>query len=229
MRLTVIIPTFNEARYIARLTRHLFEHAVEKSLEILVVDGGSTDGTARMAQEAGARVLSAPKKSRAVQMNYGASLASGEVFYFVHADTLPPPGYFDDISRNVAEGYQLGRYRTRFDSNNWLLKLNAFFTRFDWFVCYGGDQTLFITRELFTSIGEFREDLEIMEEYELVARAREKTRYKIMPGEALVSARKYERNSWWQVQQANYRIVQMYKNGASQEALVQRYKELLRF
>ena len=66
-----------------------------------------------------------------------------------------------------------------------------------------------------------------MEDYDIVQRAKQKGRYKIIQKNAWVSARKYETNTWWQVQKANYLIVQMFKKGATEEAMVDRYKTLL--
>ena len=228
MMLSVIIPALNEAGFIRGLIDYLFSNAGGTQLEVLVIDGGSRDETVGLAGETAAKVFTSPKTGRAAQMNFGASVATGEVLYFVHADTLPPASFAADIHKYTNEGFSLGRYRTKFDSNHWLLKLNAFFTRYDWFICYGGDQTLFITSQLFEDLGGYNEELKLMEEYEFVARARDKGRYKIMQKAALVSARKYDHNSWWEVQLANYRVVQMYKNGASQEELVQRYSEFTR-
>ncbi len=106
-------------------------------------------------------------------MNHGAALAKGDVFYFVHSDCFPPPCFIEDIENSLADGFTMGRYQTMFDSNKLLLKLNAWFTRFDWTICYGGDQTLFITKELFNKLGGFNNEMRIMEEYDLVKRARE--------------------------------------------------------
>lgn len=108
-----------------------------------------------------------------------------------------------------------------------MLQLNAFFTRFDHFVCYGGDQTLFITKQFFNLLSGFNSDMRIMEDYEIVMRAKSKARYKIMQKDALVSARKYNTNRWFKVQRTNYIITKMYKKGASQEARIRRYKEML--
>ncbi len=69
--------------------------------------------------------------------------------------------------------------------------------------------------------------MRIMEDYEIVIRGKAKARYKIMQKDVLVSARKYDTNSWYKVQIANYTIVQLYKKGASQDEMVFRYKELL--
>jgi rSAM/selenodomain-associated transferase 2 len=209
------------------LIRYLKESSVSSNVEIIISDAGSEDKTIKVAEDAGAIALISPKKGRAAQMNYGASIAKGEVLFFVHADTFPPKNYVTDINEAVNRGYELGRYRTKFRSNKTILKVNAFFTRFDLFVCYGGDQTLFIVKNLFNKINGFKEDMLIMEDYDIVIRARQTARYKIFKEAALVSARKYETNSWLKVQHANKKIVDMYKKGASQEEMVAKYKEML--
>lgn len=229
MDISVIIPTWNEASSIVALIDHLKKSKSTRPDEIIVSDGGSKDATVQLAESAGAKVLISPRKGRSAQMNHGASVATGDILYFVHADTFPPASYTAEINSAVNAGYNAGRYKTRFDSNNALLRLNALFTALDLFVCYGGDQTFFITKDLFSRIGGFREDMSIMEDYDITVRAKANGRYKILPGYALISARKYETNSWFKVQKANYTIVKMYRNGASQSEMVKRYKELLNY
>jgi len=227
--LSIIIPTYNEEENIAKLITYLLRAAQNNQLEIIVSDGGSADRTLQEATKAGALGVLSVKKGRAAQMNYGASLAKGNILYFVHADTFPPPTFIDDINNAVTNGFHLGRYRTKFDSKKNILQLNAFFTRFDLFMCYGGDQTLFITKQLFQNIQGFNETMLIMEDYEIITRARKKAKYKIIQKGALVSARKYDTNSWFTVQKANYTIVQLYKKGASQTQMADRYKKMLRY
>jgi rSAM/selenodomain-associated transferase 2 len=229
MTISIIIPTLNEEENIGNLVDYLEKNKNASVLEIIVADGGSTDNTMRMAQAAGATSVKAPQKGRAIQMNYGASMAGGDIIYFIHADSLPPASYATDILQAVNHGFDIGRYRTRFLGHGWLLKINAFFTRFDWFVCHGGDQTLFITRELFRLLNGYDENLLIMEEYDLTLRAKRQGRYKIIPKSSIISTRKYDRNSWWQVQKANYIIVRQYKKGLPQEMLVKRYNELIKY
>lgn len=228
MKISVIIPTYNEAANIKKLINLLFTASKGEDIEIIIIDGGSTDATTTLAKESGVIVHSATKRGRAAQMNEGALLARGDVLYFVHADTLPPDSFIHDIIQAIKSGYHLGRYQTQFDKASLLLKLNAFFTRFDWEVCYGGDQTLFITKQAFDELGGFNDDMLIMEEYELVKRARKKYKYIIFDKRALVSARKYAHNSWLTVQIANAKIVNMYKKGASQQAMIEVYKQLLK-
>jgi rSAM/selenodomain-associated transferase 2 len=227
--ISIIIPTYNEAGGIVRLINYLNQNSTSAVVDLIVSDGGSEDGTLEMAKQAGANAVLSPGKGRSAQMNYGASLAKGDVLYFVHADSFPPPGFVKDIQQAIHQGFDLGRYRTRFDSPKLILKLNEWFTRFDFFICMGGDQTLFIRRQLFETFNGFREDMRIMEEYEFCARVRKTARYRIIPGSALISARKYDSNSWLRVQRANATVVSMYKRGATQQQMVDTYKQMLSY
>lgn len=229
MTISIVIPTFNEAEGIGRLVRFLKGAGSEALKEVIVADGGSTDGTLAAAGAAGARAVACPQGGRAAQMNYGAALASGDILYFVHADTFPPASFAKDILHSLQRGFPIGRYYTRFDSRRWILKLNAYLTRFDFFLCMGGDQTLYVTRTLFQTSGGFRPDMKIMEEYEFCARVRKEAPYRIMKGATLVSARKYDGNSWWRVQRANAMVVRMYRKGAAQDELVRAYRQALQY
>ena len=146
--ISIIIPVLNEAARIGPLVCYLREHGGEAVAEVLVVDGGSSDGTADLAYKAGAVVVPCNVCSRAAQMNAGARAAQAEVLYFIHADTLPPVSFVADIRESIASGHVMGCYRYRFDSPRFLLKINAFFNRFHWLWCQGGDKTFFIQREI---------------------------------------------------------------------------------
>jgi rSAM/selenodomain-associated transferase 2 len=213
---------------VEQLIHYLQKNTDPAVTEIIVSDGGSTDNTIEKAVLAGATVIVAPQKGRASQMNFAAGKANADILYFVHADTFPPVTFAADIFNAVQNGFSCGRYQTKFNSPKWLLKVNAFFTRFDWFICYGGDQTFFVTKKLFDDLEGFDASMTIMEEYDFTARAKQKSRYKIFNKSALVSARKYEGRSWWQVQMANRRAIQLLKKGASQQQIVTAYKAMLR-
>ncbi len=227
MNISIIIPTYNEEQHMVALINFLQKYGSDKVTEIIVSDGGSEDGTFAVAAKMGIKAVSSPVKGRAGQMNFGASMAKSDILYFVHADTFPTQSFVNDIFKAVEGGYELGRYKTKFISHKPILKINEWFTRFDFFICMGGDQTLFVQKKLFEQLGGFKEEMALMEEYEFCRRARKHGAYKIMKGAALVSARKYEKNSWLQVQKANYKVVQLYKKGATQKTLVETYKRML--
>jgi rSAM/selenodomain-associated transferase 2 len=229
MDISIIIPAYNEEAHIEKLVVYLKENSGKIITEVIVADGGSTDNTIALARKAGALAVASPARGRGTQMNYGASFATGAILYFVHADTFPAKNYTEDIFSAASEGYSLGRYRTRFLSPKKLLRINEWFTRFDLFICMGGDQTLFIKKELFDSLGGFNEEMMLMEEYEFCTRARARGKYKIMTGAALISARKFEKNTWLRVQMANYKVVQLYKKGAPSQILSETYKRMLKW
>ena len=230
MHISVIIPTYNEADNIGSLVSYLKRIPATCPVEVIVADGGSSDATLTLATAAGAdAAIISPVKGRAGQMNYGTSIARGDTFYFVHADTRPSESCFTDIEQAAAAGYNCGSYRFKFDSNNMLLKMNAFFTRFNYLFFRGGDQSIFVTRELFKKVGAFNDELKIMEDYDFLEKVWNTGKFKLVSKATLVSARKYETNSWLRVQLANLKVVKMYKSGASQQDMIDTYKRMLNY
>lgn len=229
MRLSVIIPTYNEEEAIASLVSHLLSNPGGVVEEVLVIDGGSTDQTVAVAQRAGAQVHLAPWKGRADQMNYGARLARGEVLYFVHADTQPPSGYVADIQASLRMGYSIGGFRSRFDAVHPLLTLNSYFSRFDCLTCRGGDQTLFVTRALFDQLKGYDNYYVVMEDFDFIRRARCQLPFRVMPREAQVSARKYQENSYGRVTIANFTVFTMFRLGFSPRLLLRTYQRMVKY
>ena len=95
--ISIVIPTYNEAAIIAQLVTYLQLYGCNTIAEIIVIDGGSDD-TLRIAAQLGVITAKAVVKGRAAQMNQGAAMASGSILYFVHADTLPPQSFTEDIT-----------------------------------------------------------------------------------------------------------------------------------
>jgi hypothetical protein len=162
-------------------------------------------------------------------MNVGANHAKGDILYFVHADCFPPASYCSDIQLFMQRGYEMGCFRYRFDSAKLMLKINAFFTRFNALWCRGGDETLYVKRAVFEELNQFDPYYCIMEEYDFIKRARVKYRFAIMPKYVTVSARKYDTNSWWRVQKANLTVFRMFKKGIEPTILAKTYKEMLSY
>lgn len=230
VQISVIIPTLNEAENIGRLVRRLKECGNECIEKIVVVDANSADNTIERAKAAGAEAVISPKRGRAVQMNYGVSLTQkSDILYFVHGDALPPKTCFEEIKAAVKEGYHIGGFRFKFDSDRPILKFNSYMTRFNKMFVRGGDQSIFITRKAFEKLGGYKEDFIIMEEYDLIQRAAKEMPYKVIQNDVIVSARKYDDNSWLRVQIANSIVFTMYRFGASQQRLATTYKWLLNY
>ena len=230
MRISVIIPTHNEAHSIARVVGDVRLFGRNQVAEIIVVDGDSTDQTVAVARHAGAVVVPSPSKGRAAQMNLGARHATGDVLYFVHADVRLHPDFGADIEDALAHGYNAGRYRFRFDTDlPWLLRLNSYATRFGGAASRGGDQTLFMTRSLFEQLNGFDEQYVIMEDFDMIRRI-EATAvpFVIIPKNVIVSARKYQRNGWLRVQLANLLAVTLFTCRVPPVRIARTYKSLLR-
>ncbi|MCA8833136.1 TIGR04283 family arsenosugar biosynthesis glycosyltransferase [Hymenobacter pini] len=229
LMISIIIPTYNEAEAITALLGYLRQATdPDDALEVLVVDGGSADDTAALARQAGATVLVSPRKGRAAQLNHGARQAQGEVLYFLHADSYPPPGFAAEVRRAVAQGYGAGCYRLAFDHSHWFLRFSAWCTRLPFTIVRFGDQSLFVRRDLFAGLGGYREELLVMEDQELVARLRAEGTFRLLPRAVTTSARKYLANGVFRLQGIFTLLVVLYKLGVPQHRLVQLYRRLIR-
>lgn len=229
MKHSIIIPTLNEEKKISELLSFLSEHKLPTS-EIIVVDGGSKDKTTELVKMfPHVKLIKTEMASRAVQLNKGAHEAKGDVYYFVHADVFPPATYEKDIHESIEKGNDLGCYRFEFDKEALMLKFNAWWTRFNFMFCRGGDQTLFISKDVFHQMNGFDEDYIIMEDFDFIRRARKKYNFKIIPKNVVVSARKYTHNSYLKVNLVNLWSYWSFMLGGSPEKIRDNYKNWLKF
>ncbi|HQW13019.1 MAG TPA: TIGR04283 family arsenosugar biosynthesis glycosyltransferase [Saprospiraceae bacterium] len=227
--ISVIIPTYNEEAQIKNTIHGLWQYDEEKLIsEIIVVDGGSTDHTVAIATEEGVKVVVSPRKGRAAQLNFGAALAKGKIFYFLHADSIPPRNLTADILEAVKHGYSIGCYKLAFDYPHWFLKVNCWFTRFNVNGVRFGDQSLFCTREAFEKCGGYDEGLLMMEDQEIIYRLKKQGKFIIMNGVVITSARKYLDNGIYRMQVIFYYIWLLYYLGYSQGYLLGVHRRLIK-
>lgn len=227
MKMSIIIPVLNESENLKELLPIFFNHRRSADFEVIVVDGGSKDNSVGISFKLGAKVMMSALCSRACQMNLGSKEASGDILYFVHADARVLDSFFEDIMEAVNKGVPAGCFAYSFDSNSPLLKLNSWFTQFNGLLSGGGDQTLFIKREVFEELGGFDEYYCIMEDFELTRRLKKKYSFNVLPKKITVSARKYEANSWLRVQVANLIVFILFFFKTPPSKLKELYSKLL--
>jgi len=189
-RLSIIIPTLNEAKVIEETITRLPK---SEQVEIVVVDGGSNDGTDEIARKLGAHVL-ATTPSKAEQMNAGAAEARGDVLLFLHADTRLPANFEEKVMAAVShKEFCAGAFTLGIDCEDWGLRFieRVANWRARFFKMPYGDQALFVSRQLFLEIGGFA-DYPIMEDFELIRRLKKKGKIAILPESVQTSPRRWQ-------------------------------------
>ncbi|MCW8798279.1 MAG: TIGR04283 family arsenosugar biosynthesis glycosyltransferase [Prosthecochloris sp.] len=199
MKLSIIIPTYNESEHIDHTLSILVSMLKNRKDTEIIVSDASSDSTAAQAAQWPVRVIRSPK-GRAVQMNEGAKAASGTILYFLHADTIPSPDFADDIIASVKQGKQCGCFQMNFDDKHWVMQCYGWFTQLPLAICRGGDQSLFVERSLFNAIEGFNTTLRVMEDIDIIERLQRSATFHILPGYVTTSARKYDRNGRFRLQ-----------------------------
>jgi rSAM/selenodomain-associated transferase 2 len=225
MTLSIIIPVLNEEENLKVLLPYLKNNSFDIN-EIIVVDGGSIDASVKVAENESA-ILIRSEKGRARQMNAGAKGTSGDILYFLHADTFPPKGFDQFIIEEVKKGNPAGCFQMRFDHNHWWLRLASWLTKFRWRACRGGDQSLFITKSLFNEIGGYDENYIIYEDNILIDELYKRNTFIVLQKAVTTSARRYEEKGVWRLQYHFLRIHLMKRLGHSPDRLYKYYKEFI--
>lgn len=188
--LSVVIPAYNEADQIVGA----IESARAPGVEVLVVDGGSADGTRNRAEAAGARVVAlegAPGRAR--QLAAGAAQTHGDVILFLHADTRLPSGYAAAVESSLVDPAVVGgSFRFAFDARGAALRFVEWGARLRvaLFAMPYGDQGLFVRREVLTDMGGVPQ-APIMEDMDLVAAMKQRGKLANLTLPATTSARRY--------------------------------------
>jgi rSAM/selenodomain-associated transferase 2 len=239
-KISIIIPILNEAETIEKLLNHLLENSTKQNIaEIIVVDGGSTDGSLKIvsgraqsrpidlstALEKTAIVVLNSQKGRAKQMNTGSRIATGNTLYFLHADSFPPKDFDQNIINEVEIGNFAGCFRLQFNHKHWWLRLASWLTQFSWRACRGGDQSQFITKALFDEIGGFDESYIIYEDNILINELYKRKQFKVINKKLITSARRYEKYGIWKLQYHFWAIYVKKWFGASTDELYSYYKK----
>lgn len=222
MKLSIVVPTLDEAAAIQATLGALAE-ARAGGAEVLVVDGGSRDGTRALAAPLADRVIEGPR-GRSAQMNAGARAASGEAFVFLHADTLLPTGAHHAIEAALAGGRSWGRFDVAIAGADPMLAVVALLmnARSRWTGIATGDQALFVTRAAFEAEGGFP-DIPLMEDVALSKRLRRRSRPACLRERVVTSGRRWERRGTLRTIMLMWKLRLAYALGADPHRLARRY------
>ncbi|MGD9022720.1 MAG: TIGR04283 family arsenosugar biosynthesis glycosyltransferase [Deltaproteobacteria bacterium] len=220
MKLSIVIPTLNEAAILSQALKRLeVQHH-----EIIVVDGGSKDGTVDIARQYTPLVLISPQ-GRGLQQDKGARQARGDVIVFLHADTQLPIGYLRLIGRALANpSVVFGAFRLSIwpkepalELVSLMANLRSRFLRMPY-----GDQALFVRRDTYIEVGGFR-DWPVMEDVDLVRRLNRVGDFRLVEIPVRSSARRWKRENLVYTTLRNWSLICRYFMGASPHALARHY------
>jgi rSAM/selenodomain-associated transferase 2 len=222
IRLSIVIPALNEAAGIGLAV----EHGLRLTpVDLVVVDGGSSDATAETARRAGATVI-ATRAGRGHQQAAGASATLGDVLLFLHADTWLAPEARGQIEAALDDAATIGgAFRQEIDAAGfvyrWLEAGNA--ARVRWFKLAYGDQGIFVRRSAYESVGGFA-DLPLMEDVALMTQLRRRGRIALLPGPLRVSARRWRKHGVTRQTVRNWVLLAAYRLGVSPHRLARAYE-----
>jgi rSAM/selenodomain-associated transferase 2 len=241
-QVSIIIPTLNEADCLQQTLIRL--QALEQHpLEIIIVDGGSTDATRKIAARFGLRPLTTERPGRSVQLNAGARAAQGELLCFLHGDTWVPGNLISLICRTLQDPQTtLGGFHTimgyqgkKHPFTNWLHYGKTYFAPllyrpyrclFKGLRLLFGDQVMFCRKADFIRAGLFDENLPIMEEADLCLKMNRLGRIRQLPERVYTSDRRIIRWGFWKAHSIYISICLLWALGVSPHWLKRFYEEV---
>lgn len=224
MSLSIIIPVLNEISQLPAALEALAPLQL-RDVEILVVDGGSKDGSVGVAIGAGVKLLRT-RAGRARQMNVGAAAARGDLLLFLHADTRLPDDAVEAISAALADRRRVwGRFDVRIAGGGPVLWLtaNLMNLRSRLTSIATGDQAIFVTRRAFHSVGGFPHQ-PLMEDIELSRRLSRISRPACLRRRVETSGRRWQTRGVWRTILLMWRLRWNYWRGTPAEELAQEYR-----
>jgi len=222
--LSVVIPCLNEAGIIVQLLETL-QGARADGIELILVDGGSVDNTLTLSAPLVDKLIDS-EAGRAQQMNAGAAVATGEILWFLHADSVIGGEFpMQIVTAMVASTRDWGHFNIRLSGRHLLLRVIEFMmnwrSRLSGIVT--GDQGMFIRRELFVRLGGFPE-IPLMEDIAMSRRLKRSSRPLVLLQHLITSSRRWEQFGIVPTVLLMWRLRWAYYLGADPERLAQRYR-----
>lgn len=236
MKISVIIPTFNEASFVEQVVGSALDSGAD---EVVLADGGSTDQTVLLAEPLNCKIVHA-RRGRGSQLNAGAQVAIGDILLFLHADaSLASDGCQQIRTAMQDQTVAFGAFEQVLDNRGWIYRLIEFGNAFRGRVLKTvyGDQGIFIRRSMFDSLGGF-DEIPLMEDFSFSSKLRRQCadlrktpangsprafNFTLLPGPLKVSTRRWEANGPIRQTIANWRTTISYMRGTDPEVLAQAY------
>jgi len=223
IKISVIIPVLNEAKAIEKVLVNLQNYS---NVEVIVVDGGSEDETVMIVKSLGVKVLCSPL-GRAIQMNTGAAIATGNVLLFLHGDTILPANFPRMICSVIEKpGVVGGAFELGIDAEikgiRFVEKMVNWRSHF--FSLPYGDQAIFVKAEIFKQIGGFPKQ-PIMEDFIFIRCLRSMGKVEILPTRVLTSGRRWQKLGILKTTMINQLMILGYYLGVSPEKLAIFYRK----
>jgi rSAM/selenodomain-associated transferase 2 len=225
-KLSIIIPVLNEENNIKNTLTAILKNQNNEEIEIIVIDGGSTDNTISQVKNLGIEIYISPQIGRANQMNLGATKARGDILLFLHGDTIIPHNFARIIIDILAQSEVIGgAFSLKINGEKKALKFIE--TMANWrshlFSLPYGDQGIFLKRSIFEEIGGFK-NLAIMEDFDLIQRLKKQGKISIASAKVITSQRRWQKLGILQTTLINQLIIIGYYMGISPEKLKQFYR-----
>ena len=238
MKISIVVPVLNEAERIDACLDHALAqaYATGQIVEVIVVDGGSTDGTVARAkareEKLGPdriRVIAATRRGRARQLNAGARESKGDVVVFLHVDTELPPDAVTNIARAVDDGADYGWFTVRIASRDPRLRVASriWSMRSKLFVSSTGDQAQFFRRDFFFRAGAYP-PFDLCEDLAILRHARRIGRHTCIDAPVTTSARRWEANGVGRTIAKMWKLRIGYHLGVRPEQLAKEWRALTR-
>jgi rSAM/selenodomain-associated transferase 2 len=222
--ISIIIPTLDEERSLPPLLAAIRQQ--EAAHEVIVVDGGSRDGTLEMARSSEVRTL-VSRSGRGAGLSIGAEASHGDVLFFLHADSTLPPGALDRINEALSTDAKIigGNFRLVFDGDTDFCKwLTGFCAWIRLLGFYYGDSGIFVRRSVYEALGGFR-PIPVMEDWDFVRRLERFGRTCCIKDPPLVtSSRRFEGRRPLEIFYGLVRIHALFWLGVSPDRLVEIYR-----
>ena len=222
VKISIIIPVLNEAENIGLVISSIQR---AENIEVIIIDGGSQDNTVKIAENLGVKVI-VTNRGRALQMNAGAKIATGEILLFLHGDTQLPLGFETEIRKTfINSNIIAGAFQLKINGDQLSLRVieKTVFWRSKYLQMPYGDQAIFIKAITFGEIGGFPEQ-PIMEDFELIRRLNHLGKIEILSSSVITSGRRWQKLGVFKTTLINQLIVIGYYLGISPTKLAQWYR-----